>query len=224
MKEENKALFDAERFTTSSPDPCRALNSTEGMADDFFRPLKGKTATFLLPDRSANLAFARAVTMMIVASGRTCSIFDLDAFYSSNAGLLFSPPLAPGRGKVLIRVPKPSSRLEDDFPRLFSGGQSVVIVDTLNTLFHLLSSDEGAYRSRKFSFAVASLSFTAKESGSAIMLAMYRRELLSRGGLGRSMSSYSDVVVGVERKDSAVTMVTERGRAWEEGAFSIRIP
>jgi len=198
--------------------------SSAGKADEFFGPLKGKTATFLLPDRSANLAFARAVTAMVAASGRTCSIFDLDAFYSSNAGFLFGPPSASGRGKVFIQVPKPSVRLEDEFPRLFSGGGSVVIVDTLNTLFHLLSSDEGAYRSRKFSFAVASLSFTAKESGSAIMLAMYRRELLSRGGLGRSMSSYSDVVVSVERKDSGVTMVTERGKAWGEGTFSIRIP
>lgn len=201
-----------------------ALDTSEELARGFFEPLKGKSATFLLSDRASNLSFARTLAALVSATGRTCTVFDLDAFYSSNADVIFGGPRGPPPGKVAIRVPAPASKVEDEFPMLFSSGPSLVIIDTLNTFFHLLSSDEGAFRSRKFSFAIASLSFATKSAGSEAILTMYRREPPSRRGQGRSMSSYSDLVVGVEKNGDGLVLRCEKGDAWGGRDFSIRIP
>ena len=187
-------------------------------------PLKGKTTTLLLDERNANQSFARVAMALLARTGNTCTIFDLDALYSSNSDQILGPLPVTSNRLTTILVPDPDSSIERELPRVFATSSGVIIIDSLNTLHHLLSSEDGSTRSRKLSFAVASLSYIAKAGRKAVIFTMYRREGFGRVGAGRSISSLSDVAASVEVRASELSIKRERGTAWPDGRFSIRIP
>ena len=198
------------------------MSSSARQAQSFFAPLRGRTATFLLDDRLANLDFARSVTSMLVQTSDTAAILDLDAFYASNADRIFGsfgPPTT-----VSLRIPHPGADIEEEFAAMFEGDQEVVIVDSLNSLFHLLSQDDGSSRSRKLNFAIAGMGYLARTNARAVILSMYRREGFARWGTGRSISGFSDITASVDARGQELLIRAERGPGWEGGALSIRIP
>jgi len=192
-------------------------------ARSFYGPLMGRTATFLLEGREANLGFARTAMGLLGATADACAILDLDAVYSSNADRI----LLPLRGRAdasTVKVPRPGSNIERELSSLFEAHQEVLIVDSLNSLYHLISLDDGSTRSRKLSFAVASLSYLARTNGKIVILTMYRREGFARSGTSRSISNLSDVTATVEIKGDEMMVRTDRGQAWPGRRFSTRIP
>jgi hypothetical protein len=200
------------------------LSFSEQRAQSFFDPLMGKTATFILESRQANLEFARTIVALLAKAETPCAVFDLDAFYSSNADLIFKPLTGDVAHSTIIRVPEPGSDVEGEFARLFEVRPPVVIIDSLNSLYHLLSIEDGSARSRKLNFAVASLSYLARTNAKAVVLAMYRREGLQGSGSGRSISSLSDVTASVDVKGAELQFRCERGLAWAGGRLTIRSP
>jgi len=193
-------------------------------AESFFAPLAGKTATFLLEDRQANLVFARTVIGLLGQTGDACAVVDLDAFYSSNSDLIFGALGHPAARATAIRIPEPGADIEGEFSAIFEAPQKVVIVDSLNSFYHLVSQEDGSSRSRKLTFAVASLSYFARANGKAVILTMYRREGFTHGGTGRSISSLSDMTASVGVRGTEMTVKGERGSGWPGGRLSIRIP
>ncbi len=174
-----------------------------------------------MDDRQANLDFARVAIGLLGQTSDAAEILDLDALYSSNSDRIFgllSPEAAT------IRVPAPGSDIEREFAAAFEGSKSVIIVDSLNTFYHLISQDDGSSRSRKLNFAVASLGHLARTNDKAVILSMYRREGSARWGTGRSISGLSDMTSSVEARGQDLKIRVERGVGWEGGAFSIRIP
>ena len=190
-------------------------------AHSFLGPLRGKTATFLVDSRQANLSFAKSIVSLTAMATSGCAIFDIDAFYSSNSDEILSALPPSAARSTCVHVPKPGSSVETELPRLFRAESGVFIVDSLNTLYHLFSSSGVSSRSRKLAFAVASLSFLARTSGKAVLFTMYRREKTMRTGGGRSISNLSDTTVSVEATGSGLLMKCERGTAWPEGRFSL---
>jgi len=186
-------------------------------------PIIGKTATFLVAGREANLAFARAAVALATSTSRSCSILDLDAFYSSNADTILGSLPSGSTRLTTFTVPDPGSEVEHELPRVLSSDAQVVIIDSFNTLYHLLSYGDGSSRGRKLSFAVASMSYLARTGRKAIILTMYRRGGTWRHGT-RSISDLSDVTAAVRVQGSELTVSCERGKAWPERRLSIRIP
>ncbi|HEV2225474.1 MAG TPA: hypothetical protein VGR56_01565 [Nitrososphaerales archaeon] len=184
----------------------------------------GKTTTFVLESRQDNLDFARTIVALLAKAEAPCAVFDLDAFYSSNADPIFKPLTGDTARSTVIRVPEPGSDVESEFARLFEVRPPVVIIDSLNTLYHLLSIEDGSVRSRKLNFAVASLSFLARTNAKAVVLTMYRREGIQGSGSGRSISSLSDVTASVEVTGPDLQVICERGTAWAGGRLPIRSP
>jgi len=200
------------------------LSFSEQRAQSFFDPLIGKTATFILESRQANLEFARTIVALLAKAEIPCVVFDLDAFYSSNADLIFKPLTGDVARSTVIRVPEPGSDVESEFARLFEVRPPVVMIDSLNSLYHLLSIEDSSSRSRKLNFAVASLSYLAKTNAKAVVLTMYRREGLQGPGSGRSISNLSDVTASVDVRGPELQIRCERGSAWAGGRLSIRSP
>ena len=198
------------------------MSFDERQAQSFLGPLSGRTTTFLLEGREANLAFARTVVGLFGRTGGSCTVLDLDAFYSTNADVIFAS--LPGAESMTIRVPEPGADIETEFAGVFESNQKVVLVDSLNSLYHLVSREDGSSRSRKLAFAVASLSYLAKTNDMAVILTMYRREGFFRSGTGRSISNLSDVTASVDVRGDELTARVERGQAWAGGRYSIRIP
>jgi len=193
-------------------------------AQSFLAPLKGKTATFLVDGRRANLSFVRCVTSVTTLAARGFAIFDIDAFFASNSDEILST-LPPSAAKsTRIYLPEPGSSVETELPRLFRTESEVFMVESLNTLYHLFSPSGTSSRSRKLAFAVASLSYLARTTGKAGLFMMYKREKILRAGGGGSISDLSDTTISVETAGPELLMKCERGTAWPEGEFSLRLP
>jgi hypothetical protein len=190
-------------------------------ASSFFGPLRGKTSSFVVDGRQANVLFAEATTSSVALTGDGCAILDLDALYSSNSDRIFGGLPAAAAKSMVIHVPAPDASIEAELPRLFAADPRVLIIDSLNSLHHLLSSDDARSRSRKLAFAIASLSYLARTDKKAVLFTMYRRERPVRTGTGRSITDLTDLTVSVKANESGVSMKCERGSAWPGGRFSL---
>lgn len=197
------------------------MSFSEGGAQSFFRPLTGRSATFIVDRRQDNLDFARTIAGLAASERSGCTVLDLDALYSSNAAEVFSNLQ---RSKATLRIPAPGADVDFAFSRLFSAPEKVIIIDSLNSLYHLLSMEDGRSRGRKFAFAVASLSYLAKTNAKVVMMTAYRRETFGRARTNRSISNLSDVTVSVMVSEGELTIRTERGAAWPGGRYSIPVP
>ncbi len=178
----------------------------------------------MVEDRQANLAFARTAVALLGQVGRACDVFDLDAFYSSNSDSIFPRHEAAVAPASTIRVPEPGADIEAEFSAVFGSQQKVVIIDSLNSFYHLISLEDGSSRGRKLAFAVASLSYFARTNAKTVIFTMYRREGFIHGGSRRSISGLSDMTASVDVRRDEVTIRGERGVAWPGGSLSIRIP
>jgi hypothetical protein len=190
----------------------------------FLRPLERKTITFMFDDRGTNIAFACALASILARSRATCEVFDLDALYASNADRIFGKLPSEATSRIKLRVPEPGADIEAEFSHLFTSDCSHIIVDSLNSFYHLVSFEDGVYRGRKLSFAVAGLAYAAATRGGTAIMSMYRREGPPRTGTGASISGLADVTVGVRMVGRDLLLKTERGIAWSGGSYSIRIP
>lgn len=199
------------------------LSFSAEQAESFVGPILGKTATFLLAGREANLAFAKTAVALVTSTARSCAVLDLDALYSSNADAILGSLPGGSIRLATITVPDPESEVEQELPHVLSSDAEVVIIDSFNTLYHLLSYADASSRGRKLSFAVASMSYLARTGRKAIIFTMYRRGGSWRHGT-RPISDLSDVTAVVRVQDSELTISCERGKAWPERRFSIRIP
>ena len=199
------------------------MSLSAGQAESLLGPIVGKTVTFLVAGREDNLAFARAAVAFATSTSRNCAVLDLDALYSSNADSILASLPSGSTRLVTFTVPDPGSEVERELPRILSSEAEVVIIDSFNTLYHLLSYGDGSSRGRKLSFAVASMSYLARTGSKAIIFTMYRRGGTWRHG-ARPISDLSDVTAAIGVQGSELTVSCERGSAWPERRFSIRIP
>jgi hypothetical protein len=200
------------------------MSLSRGAPNSFFGPLTGRTTTFLLDARRDNLEFAAMMMRSLAWDRATCAILDLDAFYSSNSDRIFDSMDPVTARSTVIRVPGPGSEVELELSSLFEAQQKVLVIDSLNSLHHLISLDDGSSRSRKLAFALAGLSYLARTNSKAVVLSMYRREGFSRGGTGRSIAGLSDAVASVDVRGGELRVRSERGSLWPTGVISSPIP
>lgn len=192
-------------------------------ANPFIDPLRCKTTTLVSDEREASLILAKVVMASSSTGGDSSFILDFDALYSSNADFIFGSVPTQRANSTSIHIPDPESNVEDELKLAFLSDATVLIVDSLNTFRNMLSPENGASRSRKLSFSIASLSHFAESSKKAVILTMYRRERLGRPTEGRSMSSFSDATASVEVRGDTLSLKRERGVLWPGGELSIRI-
>ncbi len=162
---------------------------------------------------------------MMALTGDGCAVLDLDALYSSNSDHIFGRLPAAAARSTIIHLPKPDSSVETELTKLFATDSKVLIIDSLNSMHHLLSSDDARSRSRKLAFAIASLSYLARTDRKAVLFTMYRREKPVRTGAGRSITDLTDLTVSVAVNESEMSMECERGSAWpgERFSFPVRV-
>lgn len=190
-------------------------------AYDFLAPLKGKIVTFLVDDRKTNLSFAKSIASLTAMTACSCTVFDIDAFYSSNSDeILAALPLSAAKS-TRICVPEPGSNVETEILVLFRRDSEVLIVESLNTLFHLFEPSGVSSKNRKLAFVLVGLSYLAKTTGKTGFLVMYRRKRLTKIGGNGPISNLSDMTVSVQVSGSELRLECERGTAWPGGRFSL---
>ena len=190
----------------------------------FIEPLKGKTITFLINDRQTNLSLMRGMSALVAMTARGFTIFDIDAFFSSNSGEILSSLSSDTAESFCINVPEPLSDIETEFSKVFRTDSDVVVIQSLNTLYHLFRSSGTGSRMRKVAFAMACLSHFAKTGGKAVMVIMYGRDRVMKVGNRGSISDLSDATVLVENASNRLSLKCKRGTLWPRGEFYLRLP
>lgn len=190
----------------------------------FTEPLRGKAITFLVSDRQTNLSLMKCVTAAVTATARGCTILDIDAFFSANSDQILAG-LPPNITKLVrISVPDPNSDTESEFSKVFRTDSEVIIIQSLNTLYHLFQSSGVGSRTRKVGFAIACLSYFAKTGGKVVSVIMYGRDKVMKIGGGGSISDFSDATILVESTPRGLSLKCERGVLWPAGEFYLRLP
>ncbi len=184
--------------------------------DDLLSPLAGMTTTFLVEGRPANAALARALMSACAKSGAGCRVLDLDAFYSSNAGLVFGGLPGKALESVLLDVPEPGEGIAAHVSALFEEGPGLLVIDSMNTLHHMLSLN-----GRSLSFVVAALSTFSRANGVATVIAMYRRERPVGEGRTGSIAELTDNEVHARVAGGLLILECARGEAWAGGPLVV---
>jgi hypothetical protein len=188
-------------------------------------PLYGHTTTFLVDTRGTNLALARTLVCHFARSNVPYTVLDIDALYSSGSDLIFGHIAEEEARTARLFVPQPGFALEAEIATLLgSDPERSLIVDSLNSLYHLLSGGGRGSRNMGLAFAVALLSYAARTEKRAVILTMYQREGGARFGNRKSISSLSDITVSASVQGHTLALKCERGSAWPGRGLSVPIP
>ncbi|MDV3292929.1 MAG: hypothetical protein LYZ70_01505 [Nitrososphaerales archaeon] len=186
----------------------------------FLGPLEGKTTAFLVGDRVSNLRFAEAILPLMAGDELGCDLLDLDAFYSSNLNSIAARVSPHDMGNFEITIPGPGSDLESTLASLFQEGRGrTLVIDSVNSLYQLLSSPNPKSSSRKFTFLISALSVWARDNRRAVIASIYERRTTPRAKMSRTLADAFDAAVSVSREARGMALRCERGSTWRNGAF-----
>jgi hypothetical protein len=192
----------------------------DGLSRTFLEPLEGKTAAFRLDDRPSNLKFAAAILRRLAGVRTGCRILDLDAFYASNLEKISAGVSQEGLAKLELAIPEPDSDMETVLADLFLGGDDrPLLIDSVNSLYQLLSTRNPKAASRKFNFFVSALSSWSGSNGGPALASLYDRRPATHRRGSRSLADLFDVSVSVVAKPNGLALKCEHGSAWRGGSF-----
>jgi len=198
---------------------------TQREAEAFLTPLRAKSTVFLLDNRATDLLFSRFLLSCLVRTRNEVLVADINAFYSSNAQRIAPGSDAPN---ISLTLPPPGFAVEPwliDF-LIGAADAAVVVLDDLNTLYHLLSFDGSKRAGNRISFLMALTSFLARTRPQTIISKVYARNRPiqnSRHG-ARSLDRLGDLGVAVEYEASELTFACKNGSGWRgDGTFSVRV-
>ncbi len=193
--------------------------------DPFLGPLRGHTVAFVVDSRRTSLALARGLLTDLAAGGHACVVLDIDALYSSNADYVLSSLSEPASSSTELFVPSPDSDLEGDIAALIQAPPTkVVVVDSLNSLYHALSGRSRGSRTRSLAFVMALLGFIARTETRTVFLTMYQRDKGVRLGRQSSIANFADLTVHASVNSGELVLKCERGHAWPGRIFRLPIP
>lgn len=143
--------------------------------------LGGKVVTLLVDGRITNRMLARGLVLNAIHERHPCAVLDLDAMYSSNSDFIFGHLSEEEANSIELLVPKPGSDLQAEMAQAVSFDRNhLLIVDSFNSLFHLLPARGRSSRSRNLAFIMAFFSFLARTDGRTVVITKYRRAVEGR--------------------------------------------
>src|SRR2546428_7847049 len=179
---------------------------TQREAEAFLTPLRAKATVFRLDDRATDLLFSRFLLTCLVRARSEVLVADINAFYSSNAQRIAPESEAPN---IRLSLPPPGFAVEPWIVDFLIGAPdaAVVILDDLNTLYHLLSFDGSKRTGNRMSFLIALTSFLARTRLQTIISKVYARNRPIQNGRrgARSLDRLGDLGVAVQKQGSGVT-------------------
>ncbi len=165
------------------------------------------------------MRFAEVIFPLVAGDERGCDLLDLDAFYSSNLNSIAMGVSSHGMESFKITIPEPGSDIESTLADLFQDSQGrTLIIDSINSLYQLLSSLNPKSSSRKFAFLISALSVWARDNRKAIIASIYERRAVPRAKTSRSLADAFDSSVSVSREARGMALRCDRGSAWRNGA------
>jgi hypothetical protein len=199
---------------------------TQREAEAFLTPLRSRSTVFILDDRATDLLFSRFLLGCLVRTRKEAIVADINAFYGSNAQRI--APESDALQNINLSLPPPGFAVEPWIVDFLIGAAdpAVVILDDLNTLYHLLSFDGSKRAGNRVSFLIALTSFLARTRPQTIVSKVYARNRpIQNGRRGeRSLDRLGDLGVAVKYEASELTFTCKNGGVWRgDGTFSARV-
>ena len=148
-------------------------------------------------------------------------MLDLDAFFSSDIESVASGVPRARLKDVVMIVPQPGSDIEATLAEVFTGNRSLVI-DSTNTLYHLLAYQSPKPASRKLAFLVAALSKWAQANSRLVIANTYEREPPTRRRAG-SFSAFFDAAISVSANTRGLEFMCRKGNPWQSKTIFLPI-
>ncbi len=189
-------------------------------AKSFLDPLRGKLSVFVVKDRPSGLLLGRLLTSCASSLNSPYAVLDLDAFYASNFDFMKDSDLPAGHNAARFQIPEVGSKVSEALLGFLRQGESkVLILDNLNSFFHLLSAEHPTSAARKLTFATAVMSQIARTNGVAFLCTIYERDGPIRRNRPRSFSENGDATVSVKVDEGRLVLRCRRGTLWPSGSF-----
>lgn len=182
--------------------------------------LKGKTVTFVVDDRQTNMLLAR---FFLSQTGATFRVLDLDALYSSCADFILRGDSERGPDSAEICVPLPGAQVEPLLAAFLDSSGRYLIVDSVNTMNHILSLESRRARGRSLAFMMAAFAAYASAENACAILTMYQRGWPTPRE-GYQLHDMSDASVSVKAVEGGLLLTHMRGLAWADGVAFVSIP
>ncbi len=198
---------------------------TQRQAQAFLHPLRSKSTIFILDSRETNLLFSRFLLDCLASTDSQVRVADIDAFYSSNA-VRVAPILDSALENTFLSVPPTGFNVEFWVVNFLvhTTDPAVIILDGLNTLYHLLSMNGSKRTSNRIAFLMALTSFLANSRRQTIISKAYTRNrpIQSRRGV-RSLDKLGDLGISVTSQAKELTFKCVKGKGWRDDTFSVRL-
>jgi hypothetical protein len=186
------------------------LMSFDALSQERLDSLEGKVVTLLVDGRMTNKTLARGLILNATHRRRFCTVLDIDGLYSSNSDFIFGPLSEEEANTVELLVPEPGSDLRVETAQALSLCRSqVVIVDSLNSLFHLLPARGRGWRSRNLAFVLAFFSYLARTGGKTVIITKYRRAVEGKV----PVTDRSDYLFSVTLNENIMSLKEEKTTA-----------
>lgn len=195
---------------------------TSRQAFAFLAPLKKKASVFITPTRRRNLEVTRFVLGCLAASRNPRTIMlDTSSFYGQNAQeLTKSLPRDFLQRSVLI-IPLGRKGPEDSMTDILEQKANTILIDDLNSLHYLLSTQTLRSGARALFTFLRILSFYARTNNTSVIGTVYRPERdFAERGTKRSILAAADLQIHTEVTLDRLMFRCNEIESWPNRRFS----
>ncbi|MDA4113874.1 MAG: hypothetical protein OK474_07495 [Thaumarchaeota archaeon] len=200
---------------------------TPRQAFAFLAPLRGRTSVFITPSRRRNSMVAHFLLGCLAASRMRTVIFDTSSFYATNIGALAESLPKDFLQRSTLITPQDDRRLEDSVTDVLEMKAEAILIDDLNALHYLISSDRrgGSGTHQLFTF-IRLLSYQARTENLFVFGTVYKteRDSAPERTTRRSLSAAADLQITTtgttDRSDRISFRCTQTISGWPDNRFS----
>jgi len=194
---------------------------TRRQAFAFLRPLKGKSTTFIVANRNANLSASRFILTCLATLRIDAGLFDTSCCYGVNIRKLTDGLPSDFKQRSTISYITEGLTYEESLTRMLLLESPAILIDDLNAILHLLSSHNRKSGIHRLSTFYHTLSYAARLNSLLVMGMVYKTGPGSAARSSqRSLSRISEVQVVTEaRVGGDVTFRSDDVPEWPKDGF-----
>jgi hypothetical protein len=155
-------------------------------------------------------------------ANKTAVVLDTDAIYASNSRILADQLSETCLQSITLRIPARGPIKASLIASIFSTKKyDALLVDDLNTLYHLLSMEDRS-AIRELTAVAKILSYFCRENRTMAFLTAYSAgETLRKETGQRSLLRIGDLSISMSMSDSTLHFRCDHGVAWPDNTFSV---
>jgi hypothetical protein len=180
-----------------------------------------RVTTVMVDGRESHTRFAEFILGCICKAKKKAIVIDVDAIYASHNRIFTSQLARECLENITLWIPADNSIQALLTSTAFSSYE-VLLIDDLNTIYHILSLQDGSGIQRLVSMSKM-LSYFCRENRTAVILTVYSStERFARIGQ-RSLFRIGDLSVSMKFRDSEIQFTCNHGNAWKNNSFSAKV-